>query len=152
MNTEYKSTCNISWMPRTSPVHTIVQTRSLWVSQLGSPCRGLVGISSPGRNCKIWTNTRDHICNRKYFNGILINLYSNLYPEDASSQASFRNSEYIFLLKFSLRKNDQNLNRVFISWLWPMPIFFLSLRHREWYLVYCSWENPAREEIIWYCK
>lgn len=33
----------------------------------------------------------------------------------ASSSAYCLNSSYIFLLKLSLRKKDQNLNRVFIS-------------------------------------
>ena len=34
-----------------------------------------------------------------------------LYPATASSQAKFLNSVYIFLLKFSRRKKDQNLDK-----------------------------------------
>lgn len=48
----------------------------------------------------------------------------------ASSSAHCLNSSYIFLLKLSLRKKDQNLNRVFISWDWPIPNRFLSEKHR----------------------
>ena len=33
-----------------------------------------------------------------------------------------------YLLKWDLRKNDQNLNIVFISCDWPIPTFFLSVR------------------------
>lgn len=47
----------------------------------------------------------------------------------ASSSEYCLNSSYIFLLKLSLRKKDQNLNRVFISWDWPMPNRFLSETH-----------------------
>ena len=79
----------------------------------------------------------------------------------ASSQAKFLNSSYIFLLKFSRKKNDQNRNNVFISCECPAPKRFLSemktgylcsivhvaqyivpLRHLEWYLEYWSCVNP----------
>lgn len=51
---------------------------------------------------------------------------SHLKPWLASSTARLLNSVYIFLLKFSLRKKDQNLKSVFISWDWPLPRRFLS--------------------------
>ena len=35
----HNNTCNISWMPRTSPTHTTVRTRNLSMSLSESPCR-----------------------------------------------------------------------------------------------------------------
>lgn len=43
-------------------------------------------------------------------------LLSYLYPSFPSSTASCLNSSYIFLLKWSRRKKDQNRKSVFISW------------------------------------
>ena len=37
----------------------------------------------------------------------------------------------IYLLKCDLRKNDQNLNIVFISCDWPIPTFFLSVGNKQ---------------------
>ena len=69
-------------------------------------------------------------CFQKYYNYDLQEIEKSnqhyLYPPAASSPARFLNSSYIFLLKFSLRKKDQNLNKVFISCDWPIPNFFRS--------------------------
>lgn len=54
-----------------------------------------------------------------------------LYPSFASSKASCLNSSYIFLLKWSRRKNDQNLKSVFISWDCPMPSRFRSVQRKD---------------------
>ena len=52
---------------------------------------------------------------------------SYLYPSFPSSTTSCLNSSYIFLLKWSRRKNDQKRNSVFISCDWPIPSRFRSV-------------------------
>lgn len=59
---------------------------------------------------------------------------SHLLFSLASSSAYCLNSSYIFLLKLSLRKNDQNLKSVFISWDWPTPNRFLSETHQSFFM------------------
>jgi len=51
---------------------------------------------------------------------------TDLYPSLPSSNASVLNSSYIFLLKCVRKKNDQNLNKVFISGDWPIPSLLRS--------------------------
>lgn len=52
---------------------------------------------------------------------------SHLYPSFPSSTTSCLNSSYIFLLKWSRRKNDQKRKSVFISCDWPIPSRFRSM-------------------------
>ena len=70
-----------------------------------------------------------------------------LYPCTASSQARVLNSSYIFRLKFSRRKNDQNRNRVFISCDFPGPTRFRSGKKRHIYSN--TWKIHSVRLTVW---
>lgn len=67
--------------------------------------------------CKVTVHTKDKRPSPPPITG----QWSHLYPSFPSSTTSCLNSSYIFLLKWSRRKNDQKRKSVFISCDWPIP-------------------------------